>query len=98
MTPVTSFACESGGCSVCDGWATSPICSDQPDSKCECKCHQSGDKKQASFTEKQKCDKEREDGSPCDGYVPCPRHFREKLAQCPGCDSTIHPGDCETRG
>jgi hypothetical protein len=28
--------------------------------------------------QKPKCDRKREDGSPCEGFVPCPRHFREQ--------------------
>ncbi len=29
---------------------------------------------------REKCTKERDDGSPCEYFVPCPRHFRERLA------------------
>ncbi|MCJ7653035.1 MAG: hypothetical protein MUO75_04975 [Actinobacteria bacterium] len=58
---------------------------------------------------KQKCLQEREDGSPCEGFIPCPRHFREQNMKdylekrpeesrknyCPGCDGSRHAGPCE---
>lgn len=34
--------------------------------------------KAAGYSEKKKCNLEREDGSKCEGYIPCPRHFREQ--------------------